>query len=425
MRIAILIGVSKYNNLDQLPACENDLILMQELIIATKRFDEVFVISALTNYVDITNSLHALSDLQDENIDELLFYYSGHGHFDGNEFYFACSDSNPDDITGTYIKNSLLDLILKSLNPDVAVKIVDACNSGVLYIKGDETAQLDDFLDVVRGRYNSCYFMFSSANDQNSVADDNLSFFTRSFFEAINNHESPKIRYSDIINSIPEYFVSSVQKPKFIMQGDSDHVFCNIDSQVKDVVSKALSSSTKSSGNSVLRDNNEIYQLIQKVQNPKNSLASCIAEALKIAEIHDDEDLKEFCNKELTGWDEERVTKDDSFSYRLIEFTVSPIGDISRTWPGNVSGMFDFMESHPNKFGKVEIFQKAPISTYERAGDKNIEKEIIHRKMSSEKLLPGYDGSITTVHCYAKTDIYKIIVERVRKKLTEKLLKLL
>ncbi len=68
-------------------------------------------------------------------LDEALFYFSGHGQSKDEEFYFALSDFEESRRNTTSLKNTELDVFLRALNPKLAVKIVDACNAGVQYIK--------------------------------------------------------------------------------------------------------------------------------------------------------------------------------------------------------------------------------------------------------------------------------------------------
>jgi hypothetical protein len=41
MRIAIIIGISEFDNYNDLPGCINDISAINDLLIATKEFDEI------------------------------------------------------------------------------------------------------------------------------------------------------------------------------------------------------------------------------------------------------------------------------------------------------------------------------------------------------------------------------------------------
>jgi len=87
MKCALVIGVSEYSLYNELPACKNDADALESLLLATGEFDDVRVLSDHTSNSDIKNFLASfVSEYQGRCPDQLLFYYSGHGHFDGNYF---------------------------------------------------------------------------------------------------------------------------------------------------------------------------------------------------------------------------------------------------------------------------------------------------------------------------------------------------
>lgn len=430
MKIAILIGISNYDHLNQLPPCKNDVKLMEDLIRATSQYEKIFSISDYETSTNIRNSLLKLSKFLDDEISEVFFYYTGHGYFDNNEFYFSCSDSDPEKIMETFLNNSEIDFVLKSISPNVTVKVVDACNSGIPYIKSGEdsikSGQFEKFLEKSKGRFDNCYFMFSSATDQCSIADENLSYFTRSFFNAIINHDSPQINYSHIMSFIPKEFSSTQQTPIFISQGSYNHEFCQITPEIRDLISSNVNSSSSIVSHTQSNNNEEILQLIQKVHDPKNSLSECIAEALKIGQNLGDKDLVKFCSNELTGWSSSnlRLPKNEDTNYRVIEYAVSPVEDISKRWMGNIVQMLDYMESKPDSYGKVEIFMTQPISDLEESIIDDDEEKLIHLNMDAKRIIPNYKGKNIKVHCYTRATVYKKLVQTIRTKLTKKLLNL-
>ena len=92
MKIAILVGVSKYKDKDvtDLPACNNDVKLMHGILTETGKYDQIYEILS-SEYVDSYDTKHKLRNIIIENegkkIEEVLFYFSGHGHYVDNEFY--------------------------------------------------------------------------------------------------------------------------------------------------------------------------------------------------------------------------------------------------------------------------------------------------------------------------------------------------
>ena len=97
MKIAILLGIAKYENPnDDLPACDIDLALMQALLQATGEYADIFMLSG--NKVKASEVKNRMSEWfskeYTEQIDEVFFYYTGHGIFAEDEFRFPLFDYN-------------------------------------------------------------------------------------------------------------------------------------------------------------------------------------------------------------------------------------------------------------------------------------------------------------------------------------------
>ena len=77
---AIVLGVSKYKNAQDLFACENDAQIMYDLLQATEKYDILKIPGNLTKHEVLERIKEFLPDENKEkNIGEILFYYSGHG----------------------------------------------------------------------------------------------------------------------------------------------------------------------------------------------------------------------------------------------------------------------------------------------------------------------------------------------------------
>jgi len=218
MRLAIIVGVGTYNILTDLPACINDSNAVEKIIRMTKKYNEIAIVNNTTNARDIMLKItEVVEKYNDKDVSELFFYFSGHGEYTNNEFYYLCSDFNPDRRNSTTLKNSELDELFKTLAPKLMIKVVDACQSGVSYIK--EYAQLEKYLIKKQEGFKDLYFMFSSQADQSSYADNKMSFFTKSFINSILNCEDNIIRYRDITNYIADDFQGiDDQVPIFVNQ---------------------------------------------------------------------------------------------------------------------------------------------------------------------------------------------------------------
>lgn len=245
MRVAIIISVSEYENIAKLPGCKNDFKLMSDLIKATDKYDEILEIYENTKSTRVKEVLtNFFTRIQNVGIDELFFYYTGHGAFDGEDLRFALTDYSSEKLNTTTLSNAFIDKQIRSFNPHLTVKVIDACNSGVPYIKGDI-----DLTQVYERKkdINNCYFMFSSHSDQSSYVD-RLSHFTRSFAESVLNYEGSEISYTSIIDNIKDKFAhSNRQTPFFVAQGAMTDTFCVITDQIKNIdISKYMNIPDKS-----------------------------------------------------------------------------------------------------------------------------------------------------------------------------------
>ncbi|MDC7783206.1 caspase family protein [Priestia megaterium] len=248
MNLAILLGVSKYKQpQNDLPGCKNDIEMIHKLIQKTGKFQDILYISQDTDSQNVKTQVSEFIRHYKEKgtkVDEIFFYYTGHGLFDNDEFHFILTDYDSQWLNTTTYKNSEIDELLKSLNPDLTVKVIDACNSGVRYVKDVSNAEVNKILNVSKQNFKNCYFMFSSQLDEFSYADKTISYFTESFINAVMNHENKGIRYQHIADYITDDFSqrSITQTPFFITQTSNTEIFCNVDESMKKILKDHLTS---------------------------------------------------------------------------------------------------------------------------------------------------------------------------------------
>lgn len=253
MKIAILIGVSEYTTQQNLPACKNDVELMKNLIEETGQYNEILFIQEDTYSQKIKDKLfdfiekykNEVDENGDFKVDEVLFYFTGHGMSDSEDFYYITSDFDHSRLNTTTIKNSELDEAIRRLNPKLTVKIVDACESGTRYIK-DSTDNSLKCIDISKGQLNDCYFMYSSHDNQNSMANRHFSFFTKVFIESIIDKKEGNHRYMDIANYIRDIFKDKniKQTPYFVSQASNLETFCIVTEDLKDKLSSFIENIT-------------------------------------------------------------------------------------------------------------------------------------------------------------------------------------
>lgn len=240
MNIAFVIGNTDYNNLNKLEACKNDVKAINDVLKATGKYEQIFVEQNKKSSELKKNLTNIIESIRNANItvEELVFYYTGHGCYKKEQFYFLPIDYDSRRHSTTSLSNDELDELLKSLNPQLTVKFIDACESGQPYIKSN-TETKDTFLNTSKSRFNNCYFMYSSNKNQESSASDDFGFFTFSLLRAIKNCSENEIRYKDIIDFITDDFSDNdEQKPFFVTQADYTDYFCKDLSAVKAVLNE-------------------------------------------------------------------------------------------------------------------------------------------------------------------------------------------
>jgi len=240
MNIAILIGVSEYNNLQKLSACKNDVKIINDILSKNEKYSEILFIDNETTSRNIKQKvIEFIEKHHDQNINEIFIYFSGHGYFDGEEFYYICTDYNKDKLKQTSFENKEFDTYIKSLDPKLTIKVIDACQSGMNYVKDTSDNEILDFFSKGKGQFKNCYFMYSSSNNQASYADDNISHFTKEFINAL-IHFKNDIRYKDIVDYLSDSFNGKSQKPHFVIQGNLTEKFISISDDTTKLVLENL-----------------------------------------------------------------------------------------------------------------------------------------------------------------------------------------
>lgn len=267
--LAVVIAVSEYADQNPLPACKNDGVAIAHLLRETGRFDQVLVIDEDTNSAAVKGKLSAYIKENKGPVDEFFFYFSGHGDFDGADFQYILSDFNERKRKQTSLSNEELDGMVRAVAPKLYVKIVDACHSGVAYIKGPE--ELGEHLKSVKAGLSSVYFMFSSQNNQYSYQDEKISYFTDSFVRSVIDHPSDSIRYKDVMSFVSDDFENrGVQTPVFVAQAALTEVFCDITAELREELTKYAQ---------VVVEENDTAENLSKVAPPASVLDAIAQDA--------------------------------------------------------------------------------------------------------------------------------------------------
>ncbi|MEM8723865.1 MAG: KTSC domain-containing protein, partial [Cyanobacteria bacterium P01_G01_bin.39] len=235
MKAAFVVGVSVYSSLSPLSACASDASIIESLLKATNKYEKIKVLKDNTSSDKVKSSLRSfVKELleQEQSVEELFIYFSGHGYQNSNELFLCCSNFNQKLPETTSLLNSELDELIRTINPELTVKVFDACQSGYQYIK--DTDILRKNLSPNSG-IEKFIFMASCSQQESSFADQNLSFFTRVFFEGVVNQKvDGDIYYRDIQSHIADSFQKSPeQTPLFVTQTNGLEVFGTMNSSIE------------------------------------------------------------------------------------------------------------------------------------------------------------------------------------------------
>jgi hypothetical protein len=232
MNIAFLIGVSRYATESQLPACALDVENLYRLLCATQKYDDIQKIAVNTTANNVKDSLREFfaKHRNGAPVSEALIYFSGHGIFQ-NDALFCCSDFDISKPATTSISNAELDDLLRSVNPEVAVKVIDACQSGSSYIKDASNG----FEKSIRtSRLNSFICMASSRQEQSSYATATESDFTSRWIDSALSKSQGTIFYRDIQSALADAFAANPdQTPFFVNQGTALEAFSTVNEEMR------------------------------------------------------------------------------------------------------------------------------------------------------------------------------------------------
>ncbi|WP_157639409.1 caspase family protein [Burkholderia ubonensis] len=241
MRLAIVAGIAQYQHLTKLHACSNDAETLRSFLEATKNYDDICFLDPATTGPDAKAAISAFVQKHRENkVEELFFYFSGHGDRTEDDFFYLMSDFKTDRRETAGLRNSELDSLIRNISPELTIKIVDACYSGSSYIKAE-----DDIAPVIQksakdNQLNKLYFFYSSAADQTSLAGPKFSLFTLALLQSLVGQFGP-VRYRDLIAAVAdEMNRKAYPRPTFVVQADNLETFVQMDTHLSDLLKTSL-----------------------------------------------------------------------------------------------------------------------------------------------------------------------------------------
>ncbi|MBR9886428.1 MAG: caspase family protein [Oceanospirillales bacterium] len=264
MNIGIVIGVSDYQRVNSLPGCITDANSIKQLLDLSNKCEEILYLTENTNSKDVKSRLSAFVRKHEVNeIEEVIFYFSGHGLFDDDEFYYIFSDYAESKIKQTSLENSELDNLLRSLSAKLTVKIVDACQAGTRYVKDPDIFR--KYLQRSEEGFDKCYFFYSSQNNQSSYQSEIISDFTQSFLNAFIERPNQDVRYKDVMDTLSDEFsLNAKQTPFFVMQGNYTESFGYIAPDVSEALIKITTAFTESEEKQTEDSHKTLVQLVKE-----------------------------------------------------------------------------------------------------------------------------------------------------------------
>lgn len=430
MNIAILIGVSKYASEAGLPACALDAENMRALLTATRKYDDIQVITEHTNASQLKDALrHFFAKYQNlEPINEAFVYFSGHGIFQ-NDALLCCSDFDINRPATTSISNAELDDLLRSVKPAVAVKVIDACQSGSPYIKDASTG----FEKALGGsQLNSFICMASSRQNQASFASSTESFFTAKWIDAALSKVDGSVLYRDIQAALADAFVQTPeQTPFFVSQGTGLEAFSSVTEEMSGLsASRRKSISPEKSDDAVsrlieteikLRDKQFVPhpQALQAVEASKSSLITTeISDTIvarfynlsvktdgKFISIPKSKSVAEFAEKQ--GWSKRYFARinQETYKVRILKDPMSAVSLASAlkrsVWAQNSED--EYTIETRQRPASLEVTEPLPLEVAELSFT------------SSHPSLPAFIVYIGIVHSLTEIMVLSSIVRLVQK----------
>jgi len=208
MKLAILIGNNSYLHLEKLPEVINDLKVME--IICKTEYEKIKVIESIQDKDSLIFELSNLSQNNQYDIEDLLFYYSGHGAIKDNNFLFLLEKVKNLDDDSNFITDQLLDKILSEFKPKRIIKIIDACRT-----ISDEKIRESFNVSAQESKkiFKEFVALYASSQGQKSLTTKKISIFTLEIVKAVLDSElNVNLNISKVIDITREKFDSGIYK---------------------------------------------------------------------------------------------------------------------------------------------------------------------------------------------------------------------
>lgn len=130
------IGINNYLNFPLLYNAIKDIQDIIEVLLDNYYFEQNNIITLIDNDASRENIIQEISDLRKKvkPIDRVIIYYSGHGHMDEELGFWIPADARHNRIA-TYVGNSEVQSIIKTINAKHILLISDSCFSSSLLVR--------------------------------------------------------------------------------------------------------------------------------------------------------------------------------------------------------------------------------------------------------------------------------------------------
>lgn len=232
VNLAIVIASSEYlDKNENLPTVKNDFRLISNILSLSGKYSEILSILDNKNSSEVKSLISSfINKYKAQEINEVFFYFSGHGirkaNKDGDELFLKLYNTTDEKILSSSLSNTEIDGYLRECNPNLAVKILDCCNSGTHYLKESSNSLVKHF-ESTKSKFKDLIFLSSSRENEASYALDDFSFFTKAIaLSILENEIDTEIYYKDLISSVNDYSNSTYYpEPRLVIQGGFLHPF--------------------------------------------------------------------------------------------------------------------------------------------------------------------------------------------------------
>jgi tetratricopeptide (TPR) repeat protein len=206
----LTIGIDTYRQWQPLSNAVKDAQDFADVLTRQYQFEKENIFTLFNDQATETNIYQALRDMKRrlEPLDNLIIYYSGHGHYDDefDEGYWIPVNAKPDD-ESNFISNANIVKRINALNTQHTLLIVDSCFSGSLVVQKRNAIPDERFKSrriLASGRYETV--------SDGKVGEN--SPFSAGILTYLRKNTSPKLDATSVIKYVKDYvFTQAKQHP--------------------------------------------------------------------------------------------------------------------------------------------------------------------------------------------------------------------